>query len=297
MVKYIREKYKKYLAVKILVVITVVFLSVAIMLPLVKLAALFGINIQENVGLNFKPSFGLIFFFFLFGICSIIIICLAQKYIHQKPLSQLGFKSKIGRDLFLGFLLGVIIVASKNIIYGISAKTIEYNPINVPDSVSFLTYFGYYIYFLIGFIAWNSFIEELGTRAYPIEKLKKYINPHIIFVIMGLIFTLGHFIAREFDAHYFIGLFGFSYIFSLLYYYSRSIWLVVGVHSGVNWVNFTFFGTNWEIGGLYNIKISNFPSWIYDYTGIVIYAILIALIVFLNKKGFFKKHFPERIKY
>lgn len=296
MVKMIREKYKKYLAVKILVVVMVVFLSVAIMLPLVKLASLFGINIQENTGLNFKPSFGLIFFFFLFGICSITIIWLAQKYIHQKPLSQLGFKPKIVRNLFFGFIFGVIIVASKNIIYGISAETIEYNPITVPDSVSFLTYVGYYIYFLIGFIAWNSFIEELGTRAYPIEKLKKYINPHIIFVIMGLIFTLGHFIAREFDAHYFIGLFGFSYVFSLLYYYSRSIWLVVGVHSGVNWVNFTFFGTNWEIGGLYNIKISNFPSWIYDYTGIIIYAMLLALIVLLNKKGFFKKHFPKTIK-
>jgi membrane protease YdiL (CAAX protease family) len=113
---------------------------------------------------------------------------------------------------------------------------------------------------------------------------------------MGLIFTLGHFITRDFDIHYFIGLFGFSYIFSLLYFYSRSIWLVVGVHSGVNWINFTFFGTNWKMGGLYNIKISTLPSWIYDYTGIFIYLIILALIVLLNKKGFFKKHFLETIK-
>jgi membrane protease YdiL (CAAX protease family) len=292
MIKLVREKYNKYLAFKIFVVVIVVLSSVAIMIPLMQLAAIFGINVRENTGINFNPNFGSIFFFFLFGILSIIIIWLAQKYIHQKPLRELGFRSKIGRDLFFGFLLGIIIVTIINIIYGISAETIECIPITVPDSISLVSYIGYYIYFIIGFVVWNSFIEEFGMRAYPIEKLKKYINPHIIFIIMGLIFALGHFIAREFDTHYFISLFGFSYVFSLLYFYSRSIWLVVGVHSGVNWVNFTFFGTNWKMGALYNIEISNFPTWIYDYTSIFIYLILLGIFIFLNKKGFFIKYFP-----
>ncbi|MBU3661241.1 MAG: CPBP family intramembrane metalloprotease [Flavobacteriales bacterium] len=296
MMKLVREKYKKYLSVKILVVVIVVVSSVAIMLPIIKLASIFGINVQENTGLNFKPNFGIIFFFFLFGICSILIIWLAQKYIHQKPLSQLGFNSKIGRDLFFGFFLGLIVVASINIIYGISAEKIEFNPVIVPDNISLITYIGYYIYFIIGFIVWNSFIEEFGMRVYPIEKLKNYINPHIIFILMGIIFALGHFITREFDIHYFISLFGFSYVFSLLYFYSRSIWLVVGLHSGANWVNFTFFGTNWKMGALYNIEIADFPTWIYNYTDITIYSILLVLILLLNKKGFFNKHFSVNIK-
>jgi hypothetical protein len=294
MIKLVREKYKKHLAFKILMVVIVVLSSVAIMLPLMQLAAIFGINVRENTGINFKPDFGSIFFFFLFGILSIIIIWLAQKYIHQKPLRELGFSSKIGRDLFFGFLLGIIIVAIINIIYGLSAETIEYIPITVPDNISVVSYIGYYIYFIIGFIVWNSFIEEFGMRVYPIEKLKNYINPHIIFVIMGIIFALGHFIAREFDTHYFISLFGFSYVFSLLYFYSRSIWLVVGVHSGVNWINFTFFGTNWKMGALYNIEISNFPTWIYEYTSIIIYLILLGIFIFLNKKGFFDKYFQKK---
>jgi len=294
MIKLVREKYKKHLAFKILMVVIVVLSSVAIMLPLMQLAAIFGINVRENTGINFKPDFGSIFFFFLFGILSIIIIWLAQKYIHQKPLRELRFSSKIGRDLFFGFLLGIIIVAIINIIYGLSAETIEYIPITVPDNISVVSYIGYYIYFIIGFIVWNSFIEEFGMRVYPIEKLKNYINPHIIFVIMGIIFALGHFIAREFDTHYFISLFGFSYVFSLLYFYSRSIWLVVGVHSGVNWINFTFFGTNWKMGALYNIEISNFPTWIYEYTSIIIYLILLGIFIFLNKKGFFDKYFQKK---
>jgi len=291
MIKWIQEKYKKYLTVKILIVITVVFLSVAIMLPLMKLAESFGVNIQGNTGLNFNPSFGHIFFFFLFGICSVIIIWIAQKYIHKKPLSQLGFKSKIWKNLLFGFLFGATMIIVKNIIYGLSAETIEYNPVIIPDNVSNITYLGYYIYFVFGFIVWNSFIEEFGTRAYPIEKLKNHINPHIIFIIIGLIFSFGHFVIREFDIHYFISLFGLSYILSLLYLYSGSIWLVIGVHSGINWINFSFFGINWKMGGLYNIKISNFPTWIYDYTGISIYLIILVLIVLLNKNGFFTKYF------
>ncbi len=296
MTKLIQKRHFKCLFFKILIVFFVTFLSVAIMLPLVKLAALLGINIKENTGLNFKPSLGVVFFFFLFGFCSIAIVWLAQKYIHKKPLRQLGFSAKVRRDLFFGFLLGIFIIGIKNIIYGLNAETIEITRIAIPNNISPLTYIGYYAYFILGFILWNSFIEELSTRVYPIEKLKNYINPHIIFIIMGLIFTLGHFITREFNTHYFISLFGFSYVFSLLYFYSRSIWLVVGVHSGVNWVNFTFFGTNWKVGGVYNIKISNFPSWIYDYTGIFIYILILILLMFLNKKGFFKKYFTETIK-
>lgn len=147
---------------------------------------------------------------------------------------------------------------------------------------------------MIGFITWNSFIEEFGARAYPIEKLKNHINPHIIFTIMGLLFTVGHFMLNEFSIYYFLALFGISYIFSLLYFYSRSIWLVVGVHSGVNWVSFTFFGTNWEMGALYNIRISGITTWVYDFTEVIISLLILALIVLLNKIGFFRKYFPEK---
>lgn len=144
MIKIIREKYKKYLAVRILVVITVVLSSIVIMLPILKLAEQFGVNIKGNTGLNFKVSVGNIFFFFLFGVCSIAIIWLAQKYIHQKPFSQLGFKSKFWRDMFFGFLLGVLIVAVKNIIYGLNAEIVEYNPIAIPDNISTITYIRHY---------------------------------------------------------------------------------------------------------------------------------------------------------
>jgi len=292
MTEKLKKLYHRYLAVKMITVIVIVFLSVAIMLPLIKIAEQFGINIRENTGLNFDVSFGNVFFFFLFGICSIGIIWLAQKYIHQKKFSELGFKSKIWTTLFFGFVTGAILVSLKYLVLIFNAETVNYVPI-VSSNIPILNYLGYYAYFLIGFIFWNSFIEELGTRAYPIEKLKNHMNPHIIFTVMGLIFALGHLVMNDFSLGYFTSLFIASYIYSLLYYYSGSIWLSVGMHSGVNWVGFSFFGTNWKLGAIYNIEISGVSNWIVEYSNVIIQLVFLLFVVYLKRKGFFEKYFPE----
>lgn len=287
--------YNRYLSIKIITVTIVVFVSFAVMLPLIKIAELFGVNIRENTGLNFDVTFGNVFFFFLFGICSIGIIWLAQKYIHRKKLSELGFRGKIWATILIGFIIGAILVSIKNAVLILSAENVEYTKVT-SENISILSYLGYYFYFIFGFIFWNSFIEELGTRAYPIQKLKKYMNPHIIFIIMGLIFTVGHFVLNEFNLGYLMSLFIASYIYSLLYYYSDSIWLTVGMHSGVNWVGFSFFGTSWKLGALYNLKIYNVPSWIADYSNVIIQFLFLLLIVYLNKKKIFDKYFPKEMK-
>ena len=290
MTEKLKKIYQRHLSVKMITVIVIVFLSVAIMLPLIKIAEQFGINIRENTGLNFDVSFGNVFFFFLFGICSIGIIWLAQKYIHQKKFSELGFKSKIWTTLFIGFVIGAILVSLKYLVLIFNAETVNYSPI-VSSNIPILTYLGYYAYFLIGFIFWNSFIEELGTRAYPIEKLKNHMNLHIIFTLMGLIFALGHLVLNDFNIGYFTSLFVASYIYSLLYYYSGSIWLSVGMHSGVNWVGFSFFGTNWKLGAIYNIEISGVSKWIVEYSNVIIQLVFLLFIVNLKRKGFFERHF------
>jgi membrane protease YdiL (CAAX protease family) len=292
MIEKLKKIHQRYLAVKMITVIVIVFLSVAIMLPLIKIAEQFGINIRENTGLNFDVSIGNVFFFFLFGICSIGIIWLAQKYIHQKKFSELGFKSKIWPTLFIGFVIGAILVSLKYLVLIVDAETVNYSPI-VSSNIPILTYLGYYAYFLIGFIFWNSFIEELGTRVYPIERLKNHVNPHIIFTLMGVIFALGHLVLNDFSLGYFTSLFVASYIYSLLYYYSGSIWLSVGMHSGVNWVGFSFFGTNWKLGAIYNIEISGVNNWIVEYSNVIIQLVFLLLVVYLKRKGFFKSYFPE----
>lgn len=294
MIEKQKKLYRDSLAVKIITVVVVVFLSVAIMLPLVKLAEQFGINIRENTGLNFDVSFGNVFFFFLFGICSIGIIWGAQKFIHKKKISELGFKSKIGSTLLVGFTIGSLLVSLKYLVLILNAETVNYNYVD-HSNTPLLTYIAYYLYFLIGFIFWNSFIEELGTRAYPIEKLKYHMNPHLIFTIMGLIFALGHLVLNDFSPGYFCSLFVASYIYSLVYFYSGSIWLSVGIHSGVNWVGFSFFGTNWKLGALYTIEIYDVPYWITEYSNVFIQLIFLVFVVYLKKKGVFERYFPDKM--
>ncbi len=290
MLQKLRTAYKNHLVLKIITVTLVVFLSVAIMLPVISIAELFGVHIRENTGQNFEVKFANVFFFFLFGVCSIGIIWLTQKYIHQKKLAELGFQGKIGRTIGIGFIVGAILVALKYIVLIASAENVKYIKV-IPADISILTYLAYYLYFFVGFLFWNSFIEELSTRAYPIQKLKNYMNPHVIFVIMGLIFSLGHFVLKDFSLGYFLSLFIYSYIFSLLYFYSNSIWLPVGLHSGVNWVEFSFFGTNWKLGAIYNIEIFNIPDWSFHYGNVLILLGFLILIIYLNKKRFFKRYF------
>ena len=84
-----------------------------------------------------------------------------------------------------------------------------------------------------------------------------------------------------------------SDIFSLLYFYSNSIWLPVGMHSGVNWVGFSFFGTNWKLGAIYAIEISGVSNWIVEYSNVIIQLVFLLFVVYLKRKGFFEKYFPE----
>jgi membrane protease YdiL (CAAX protease family) len=292
MIEKFRKIYKEKLWVKIVTVTLVVIISVAVMLPIVKIAELFGINFRDNASVNFKVTFSYIFFFFLLGVCTITTIWLAQKYIHKKSLSELGLSRKIWLPAIIGFVIGTIIFSLKYFILYLNGASLTFTKV-ISEDVTLITYLGYYLYFFFGFIFWNSFIEEIGMRAYPIQKLKNHINPYIIFTIMGLIFTIGHFFLNDFSLVYFLSLFMYSYIFSLVYYYSNSIWFVVGIHSGSNWVAFSFFGNNnWKLGGLYNTKIIGDQSWTNDCIYLIILFVILLLIVFLSKKGIFRKYFP-----
>lgn len=294
MMEKFRKLYEQHLWLKIVTVTLVVFLSAAAMLPIVKIAELFGINIRENTGLNFKVTFGIVFTFLLIGVCTTTVIWLAQKYIHKKSLLELGLNRKIWLPSLIGFIIGTIIFSLRYVFFYFNGASITFTKVNLED-VALITYLGYYLYFFIGFIFWNSFIEEIGMRAYPIQKLKKHMNPHIIFTIMGLIFTVFHFVVRDFNLGYFLNLFLYSYIFSLVYYYSNSFWLIIGIHSGSNWVAYSFFGNNnWKLGGLYNTKVTGVSSqWIYDYANVFILFAILLFVVFLNKKRVFRTYFPK----
>lgn len=278
------------LYVKLITVFLVVLASVAILIPIVQLALLFGVDLMKEHDVRMKVEFGNVFFFFLFGACSIAIIWLSQKYIHQRTLADFGFRANILKFFFIGFSVGVFMVGLEFLVMGISAQEVKFVAV-IPDNISIASYIGYYSYFFFGILIWNSLIEELGCRAYPIEALRKHLNPHIIFTIMGVLFTLGHFIVRDFDVAYAIGLFIVSYALSGIYYYSGSIWLAIGVHTGINWFYFSFGGNvdNWKLGALVRIELYDVPTWILHITQPLIGIGAFLLVRYTYKKGIFKK--------
>lgn len=276
------------LYLKLITVFLVVLSSMAILIPIVKLALLFGVDLMNNNGVQMKVDFGSVFFFFLFGASSIGIIWLAQKYIHKGKLTDLGFRTNLLKYFFMGFLVGVLMVGLEYLVLGISAREVKFVSV-IPNNFSIPAYIGYYSYFFFGFLIWNSLIEELACRAYPIESLRKQLNPHIIFTIMGVLFSGAHFIVRDFDIVYAISLFITSYALSGVYYYSRSIWLAIGVHTGINWFGFSFGGENWKLGALVRIEFYDLPTWVMDVTRPTIGICVFLLVRLASKKGLFKK--------
>jgi hypothetical protein len=57
----------------------------------------------------------------------------------------------------------------------------------------------------------------------------------------------------------------------------------------MNWVTFSFFGTNWKLGTLIHLEIYGTPDWINSYIQSIIGILALLLVVFIHKKGFFKK--------
>lgn len=290
MLEKFRTLYEKNLSLKLITVFLVVVSSIAIMIPIIQLALLFGVDLMKDNGVRMKVDFGNVFFFFLFGACSIAIIWLAQKCLHKSTLADLGFRTNVLKLFFIGFLVGVLMLGLEYLVLGISAREVKFVSV-IPNKISIPAYIGYYSYFFFGMLIWNSLIEELGCRAYPIEALRKYLNPHVIFTIMGVLFTLGHFVVREFDIAYAISLFITSYALSGVYSYSGSIWLAIGVHTGMNWFGFSFGGNvdNWKLGGLVRIEIDDIPTGIFYATGPLIGIAVFLVVRVASKKGLFQK--------
>lgn len=290
MLEKFRTLYEKNLSLKLITVFLVVVSSIAIMIPIIQLALLFGVDLMKDNGVRMKVDFGNVFFFFLFGACSIAIIWLAQKYLHKSTLADIGFRTNVLKLFFIGFLAGVLMLGLEYLVLGISAREVKFVSV-IPNKISIPAYIGYYSYFFFGMLIWNSLIEELGCRAYPIEALRKYLNPHVIFTIMGVLFTLGHFVVREFDIAYAISLFITSYALSGVYSYSGSIWLAIGVHTGMNWFGFSFGGNvdNWKLGGLVRIEIDDIPTGIFYATGPLIGIAVFLVVRVASKKCLFQK--------
>ena len=204
--------------------------------------------------------------------------------LHRRSLKDLGFRPGFLIPLIAGTIFGIAIKAVWLGMLLLSADEYSFSNI-VPTDLSMISYVLHYLYFLIGFITLNSFIEEFSIRAYPFENLRKKIHPAILAVASSLVFTAGHFFANEFSFPYALALMSAGLLYSCVYFQTGSIWAIVGVHNGANWFTYTFFGSSWKIGHVYETTISGTPQWIAEYSSCIAYLLAIGVVFTLSRLG------------
>ena len=269
---------------QIVLVSSIASIAMISMLPFLGIAKLLGVDMSKLSGVQFQFQPVPVLFFFGYGATVVLVIALAQKYLHRKSFKDLGFRPGFLFPIIAGTIFGIATKAVWLAMLLLSADEYSFSNI-VPTDLSMISYVLHYLYFLIGFITLNSFIEEFSIRAYPFENLRKKIHPVILAVASSLVFTAGHFFANEFSFPYALALMSAGLLYSCVYFQTGSIWAIVGVHNGANWFTYTFFGSSWKIGHVYETTISGTPQWIAEYSSCIAYLLATGVVFTLSRLG------------
>lgn len=120
-------------------------------------------------------------------------------------------------------------------------------------SISFLSWAPYFIWFFICLYL-NSLNEEMVYRSFPLQfskdsDLEKY------FQVIGyaIFFSIMHFILEKPDLFLFLYRFSFGLLVGCLFLKNRSLWQIVGFHTGWNFMALSFSDSDWRNGGLVNL--------------------------------------------
>lgn len=269
---------------QVILVTSIALIAMISMLPFLGIAKLLGVDMTKLSGAQFQFQPVPVLFFFGYGATVVLVIALAQKYLHRRSLKDLGFRPGFLIPLITGTIFGIATKAVWLAMLLLSADEYSFSNI-VPTDLSMISYVLHYLYFLIGFITLNSFIEEFSIRAYPFENLRKRIHPVILAVASSAVFTVGHFLANEFSIPYALALMSAGLLYSCVYFQTGSIWAIIGLHNGANWFTFTFFGSSWKIGHIYETTISGTPQWIAEYSSCIAYLLAIGVAFTLSRLG------------
>ncbi len=260
----------------VVIVMLVATLSTAIAIPLAKLL---NFNLSELQGPGFNPTFKVLTAVIVFAAFQFFIIWLVMRFVHKKSIKTLGFNVPILKPLLWGTAIGMLIRA---IHFGLffmfgSGASLSFS---VPADVSVLAVIGYLLLDILFLLTLNSLKEELVFRTYPIEQFNDHPKLMIpLLVLISAAFSGVHYIIQPFTLESFIYGFTFALIVSFVYYRWRSIWLISGIHNGVNLlVNLT--GGNYKHSGIFDFNMETWPS---DIICIVIYlAVTIIFILLFN---------------
>jgi membrane protease YdiL (CAAX protease family) len=275
----------KRLWLRFLVVAATLTISYLTLVVGVGLCKLLDINPQDLRGPRFVVSFVTVSMYLTYQALQALIVFASQRGIHKRSFLDLGFRTPVWRNLAFGFATGVAVAGVMTAVYILAGKNVAIAS-SVPNETPMITVIGYYCFFFFVWLTANSFGEELVFRCYPIEHFRD--NPRMMvlaIVVSASIFTVLHFIIGAFNLSSFLSLLGTAAIFSYVYVYWRSIWLIIGIHNGLSFVGFSVAG-NWRMGGLIQLT-GDFPGPAF---GMAVQVTTLILALWLIHRWRLRKH-------
>lgn len=119
--------------------------------------------------------------------------------------------------------------------------------------VSVWTWFPYFFWFLFGLVL-NSFSEELVFRAFPVVNLRSYISPTLVIIASAILFSGMHFAIEPPDFWHFAYRLAFGIFAGAVYIRTQSLWNVVGIHTGWNFISWAVSDSDWRLGTLIRMR-------------------------------------------
>lgn len=198
-----------------------------------------------------------------------------KKHLNSSFLATSFKLNKLPKNIALGGILGFIFLSICILIL----VYIE-NPKIISEKTSFLSFF--YVFVLSVIIgSW----EEFYYRGFLNSLFLKYdLKPVTSILLSSIIFSLAHFSAYDFSVtsyFWFFGIFMMGINFSLLYFYSKSIFLSVGMHIIWDFISFGIAGNHNFI--LFKIVDFHLHSKTLDYIEIIISMVMFICLIFYKK--------------
>ena len=257
--KETKNNYRLNVYLRILIVVLVLLvstLSIAIAIPL---AQLLNLDLSELQGQGFNPTFKVLTVVILYASFQFFLIWLVMRFIHKKSMKVLGFNGPILKPLLIGTAIGMLMQAIEYVLYSIfgSGASLSFS---IPADVSIIRFIGYLLLNILFLLTLNSLKEELVFRAYPIKQFDDHPNLMVLILVMvSLIFAAVHHILSPFTLEAFISRFTIALLLSFVFYRWRSIWLISGIHNGLNLLVY-LTGGNYKLGGLFDFNMEIEPS-------------------------------------
>lgn len=236
---------------KIATVLLTMAISFFSILGTIMVAKVFGFSPSQfhDPNVVFNTSTYLTVFAIL--IIPIIIVLIVQKFVHKRPITDLGLKIFSLKDFFLFAIIAVFIKSAASIAAALYSPETQVS-LALPTN-DLILWFPYLVWFIFTLLL-NSFNEELIYRAYAFENLQSKLGPLLIVILSAAVFSGMHFAIEEPSLMRFLYRLFFGTLAGFIYIRRRTLTSIVGLHTGWNLIALSVSDSDWKLGGIVHLS-------------------------------------------